>query len=571
MMRHRSTCWNVTEEGERLFRMHKYEKGIDLLKKALEVGTDDFSLLSAIYCQLGNAHIMLKDYENALKYHTYDMLVEKLVGNKGGEAKSCANLGNVFKMKGAYNDALTFTFKQLELSEQLGNMQMKGRACYNVATIFVERGRYLMLESTEQQDPEKEIEARSDFENAIKYYNINLEYALSVNDCYTMGRCYGSLGNVYYCLADYDEAIKYHTLRLDLARQFGVRDCTRRAHANLANCYALKSNMQAAIQHYKSAYRVAYELGNDAEEAQMAYSLANSLYIDKEIPEAISYFFRHLDIARKLNDKPGQMRSYFSLALCFQSLKDLRKSLYFLILSKRFALQLGDTSIISDIDNLLKEILEAGKSSVLLEDCELLVDPSADPLGPQVEHSETFLAFFKKRSLNDKSRAPKEALQEERHEKEEFLDMLQRVQSKRMNDQRADISVLGTCSGKIRQRDTEPDNSSTDGSEVLIDLLLNAQARRMDDQRAPFLPGLNENGQLILRRMNSNPVEELDSNLIDWLMRVQSQRLDEQRSELPEKVREEDVTDIVLRMQAGRLEDQRAHLPASPSSSSSNH
>lgn len=45
----------------------------------------------------------------------------RLLGNKEGEAKSCANLGNIFKMKGAYNDALTFTFKQLDFAEELGD------------------------------------------------------------------------------------------------------------------------------------------------------------------------------------------------------------------------------------------------------------------------------------------------------------------------------------------------------------------------------------------------------------------------------------------------------------------
>lgn len=573
------SCYKLTQEGERLFRMQKYEQGIDLLKKALEVGTDDFSLLSAIYCQLGNAHTMLKDYEQALKFHTYDILVERLLGNKEGEAKSCANLGNIFKMKGAYNDALTFTFKQLDFAEELGDKVLKSRAYYNIATIYVERGRCSKLEAAEEKNDNKNTEATSDFENAAKYFKLNLEMAEKSEDALTMGRCYGSLGNTYYCLGDYDQSIHFHKLRLELSQQYGDRASMRRAHANIANCHALKSNMPLAIQHYKLAYNLATEIGNKTEEAQMAYSLANALYIGKEVQKAITYFQRHLKIARSLEDISGQLRSYYSLALSFNNLCERRKALYFLVLAKRSSLQVNDTSAITDIDNLLNEILEAGQEDVLIDDIELIIDQSADPAPAEIEHRELRLTFFQKRNINDRPvNTPEDPLAEDRYEKEEFFDMLAKLQSKRMNDQRVDASVLNSnVDFRVRQTDTEPDNSSTDGSEVLIDLILNAQERRMDDQRAPFLPGLNPNGQIILRRLNTDPGnEELDDHLVEWLMRVQSQRLDEQRSELPpiktegqeelDKKKEEDVTAIVMRMQAGRLEDQRAHLPNTPAS-----
>uniref|UniRef100_A0A8R1DQF6 Uncharacterized protein n=1 Tax=Caenorhabditis japonica TaxID=281687 RepID=A0A8R1DQF6_CAEJA len=577
------SCYKLTQEGERLFRMQKYEQGISLLRKALEVGTDDFSLLSAIYCQLGNAHTMLKEYEEALKYHTYDILVERLLGNKEGEAKSCANLGNIFKMKGAYNDALTFTYKQLDFAEELGDKMLKSRAYYNIATIYVERGRCNKLEAAEEKNEEKDAEASSDFENAAKYFTLNLEMAEKSEDALTMGRCYGSLGNTYYCLGDYDQSIHFHKLRLELSQQYGDRASMRRAHANIANCHALKANMLLAIQHYKVAYNLASEIGNKSEEAQMAYSLANALYIANEVQTAIVYFQRHLKIARSLEDTSGQLRAYYSLALSFNNLRDRQKALYFLVLAKRISLQVNDTSAILDIDNLLNEILEAGQEDVLIDDIELIIDSSADPAAPKIEHCEHRLTYFQKRNLLDRPvNTPEDPLAEDRYEKEEFFDMLAKLQSNRMNDQRVDVSVLNSNPDfRVRQCDTEPDNSSTDGSEVLIDLLLNAQGRRMEDQRAPFLPGLNENGQIILRRLNTNPEsEELDEHLVEWLMRVQSQRLDEQRSELPpikapgqeeaEKKKEEDVTDIVLRMQAGRLEDQRAHLPSTSSSNAKN-
>lgn len=41
---------------------------------------------------------------------------------------------------------------------------------------------------------------------------MNLEIAEQLDDALTMGRCYGSLGNAYYCLGNYDQSIHFHKL-----------------------------------------------------------------------------------------------------------------------------------------------------------------------------------------------------------------------------------------------------------------------------------------------------------------------------------------------------------------------
>lgn len=48
------------------------------------------------------------------------------------------------------------------------------------------------------------------------------------------------------------------------------------------------------------------------------------------------------------------------------------------------------------------------------------------------------------------------------------------------------------------------------------------------------------------------------------VIRSQSDRIEEQRSELPNTIPAEDVTQIVYSMQKGRIETQRASLNMSP-------
>jgi len=59
--------------------MGECQKGVEYFQMALQVGTDDLLLLSAIYSQLGNACFNIQEYEKALKFHKYDLTINRLL------------------------------------------------------------------------------------------------------------------------------------------------------------------------------------------------------------------------------------------------------------------------------------------------------------------------------------------------------------------------------------------------------------------------------------------------------------------------------------------------------------
>ena len=139
--------------------------------------------------------------------------------------------------------------------------------------------------------------------------------------------------------------------------------------------------------------------------------------------------------------------------------------------------------------------------------------------------------------------------------------------------------------------------SPSRNKEDLLDLIAGMQSRRMDEQRAslPRLPGLNSTNPDILRRLSSqgtnvgtgansgssstidegaNSASTLpDDNFFEMLMRCQGTRLEDQRSALPDSsprrprgptMPDEDFFTLIMRLQSGRLEDQRAEDPQPP-------
>lgn len=72
------SCLELALEGERLCKVGDYKAGVSFFEAAIQVGTEDLQVLSAIYSQLGNAYFHLQDYAKALEFHWHDLTLTRL-------------------------------------------------------------------------------------------------------------------------------------------------------------------------------------------------------------------------------------------------------------------------------------------------------------------------------------------------------------------------------------------------------------------------------------------------------------------------------------------------------------
>lgn len=97
------------------------KSGVAFFQAAIQAGTGDMRILSAIYSQLGNAYFYLGDYEKAMEYHNLDLAMARTMGDKLGEAKSSGNLGNTLKVMGHFDEAMICCKRHLEISREIGD------------------------------------------------------------------------------------------------------------------------------------------------------------------------------------------------------------------------------------------------------------------------------------------------------------------------------------------------------------------------------------------------------------------------------------------------------------------
>lgn len=590
-----SMCLELALEGERLCKAGDCRAGVAFFQAAIQAGTDDLRTLSAIYSQLGNAYFYLGDYSKAMQYHKLDLTLARSMNDKLGEAKSSGNLGNTLKVMGRFDEAAICCDRHLTLARQLGDRLSEGRALYNLGNVFHAKGKHMG-----QRDPgDFSEEVKEALTKAVDFYKQNLKLMRELGDRGAQGRACGNLGNTYYLLGDFEAAIEHHQERLRIAREFGDKAAERRANSNLGNSHIFLGQFEEAAEHYKRTLSLAIELGERAVEAQACYSLGNTYTLLRDYATAIDYHHRHLAIAQELGDRVGEARACWSLGNAHSAIGNHEKALHFAELHYALAKELSDPVgestakiNIADLRKLLglpslneeEDPPSEAHSSTGSENTQVNSATNSRILRVRRQSMEQ-LDLIKitpdgKRSnqVNQEEAAQKPQKMNE----EEFFEMLSRSQSKRMDDQRCSIKMIGKDSQRkpLSQQNINS-NVPKDNRNALLEMIADLQSERMDEQRA-ILPGLKNRGANVISaqaQSNSAP----DDAFLDMLMRCQGSRLEEQRSELPRSnvtmdaengetrargasnigatVPDEDFFSLIMKVQSGRMEDQRASVP----------
>nr|CAD7429326.1 unnamed protein product [Timema monikensis] len=499
----------------------------------------------------------------------------------------------------------------------------EGRALYNLGNIYHAKGKH--IGRTGEQDPgEFPEDVRSCLQQAVQYYEDNLQLMRELNETAAQGRACGNLGNTYYLLGNFKQAIHYHEERLKIAREFGDKAAERRANSNLGNSHIFLGEFESAADHYKRTLVLAQELGDRAVEAQACYSLGNTYTLLRDYSTAIDYHLRHLIIAQQLMDRVGEGRACWSLGNAHAATGNHEKALYFaskhLEISNELGDPMGQATAQMNVSDLRKTLglpyeptsgAEEERPSpgmrrfrVRRQSMEELDLIQLTPDGKQ----QPSLVFAGESASNVpvhnmvNTTGPttgEEAESEHLGDEESFFDLLSRFQSKRMDEQRCSLAVVenkenthllpksnnnnNNATTKTPLNNSTAENNGANTSETsrvqddLLDLIVGMQSKRMDEQRValPHLPGLHP-PEVLQRLSLTDENGAPDDTFLEMLMRCQGSRLEDQRSTLPvdtepevepcppsrgPTVPDEDFFSLIMRLQSGRMEDQRASVP----------
>ncbi|XP_019712340.1 G-protein-signaling modulator 2-like isoform X2 [Hippocampus comes] len=336
------SCLELALEGERLCKLGDYRAGVSFFEAAIQVGTEDLQVLSAIYSQLGNAYFHLHDYAKALEFHRHDLTLTRTIGDLLGEAKASGNLGNTLKVLGRFDEAMVCCQRHLEIARDISDKVGQARALYNFGNVYHAKGKSICWSGAEPGDFPEDVMAA--LRKASEYYEANLVLVQELGDRAAQGRTYGNLGNTHYLLGNFRNAVASHEQRLLIAKEFGDRSAERRAYCNLGNAYIFLGEFEVAAEHYKRTLQLARQLKDRAVEAQACYSLGNTYTLLQDYERAIDYHLKHLIIAQDLNDRIGEGRACWSLGNAHTALGSHDQAMHFAEKHLEICRETGDRS-----------------------------------------------------------------------------------------------------------------------------------------------------------------------------------------------------------------------------------
>ncbi|XP_038020895.2 G-protein-signaling modulator 1 isoform X1 [Anas platyrhynchos] len=505
-----------------------YERNLSLVK---ELG--DRAAQGRAYGNLGNTQYLLGNFTEAIAFHKERLAIAKEFGDKAAERRAYSNLGNAHIFLGRFDISAEYYKKTLQLSRQLKDQAVEAQACYSLGNT------YTLLQ---------------DYERAIEYHLKHLVIAQELGDRVGEGRACWSLGNAYVSLGSHEQALHFARKHLEISQEIGDRSGELTAQVNMAQ---LRSALGlgpgeedvGTAQHYSG-----YE-AQGARPKRLQRNSMDSLDLLKFPSEKDQNGDSH-----HMGDLKISGKEFLSLPARSKKYREHQHA------SERRP----QGSSTSPLD----------ASEVRVQVSQSVVGPSVG-LRAGTDLGERLLRtspswrqdaqenFLEGSSLTKKiNRTPSD--------EECFFDLLSKFQSNRMDDQRCPLEecpseaaeAAATPVPALEERISQSSLMASPQTEEFFDLIASSQSRRLDDQRANVgnLPGLRITHNNLGHLRVEGDAQEPGDEFFNMLMKCQSSRIDDQRCAPPDSIPrgptmpDEDFFSLIQRVQAKRMDEQRVDL-----------
>ncbi|XP_034232151.1 G-protein-signaling modulator 2 isoform X2 [Thrips palmi] len=175
--------------------VHYYEENLKLMREL-----NDTAAQGRACGNLGNTYYLLGDFQQAIRYHEERLKIAREFGDRAAERRANSNLGNSHIFLGEFEAAAEHYKRTLVLAQELGDRAVEAQACYSLGNT------YTLLR---------------DYQTAIEYHLRHLIIAQQLMDRVGEGRACWSLGNAHAAMANHEKALHFATRHLEISKELG--------------------------------------------------------------------------------------------------------------------------------------------------------------------------------------------------------------------------------------------------------------------------------------------------------------------------------------------------------------
>lgn len=225
--------------GASYLQVGELKLAVEYLKRA-ESLTSDKNHLSAIYNLLGQASYRMDDLDLALYYFSRQLVIDRELGNKEGEAGALGGIAVIHQKKGDYDKALDYYQQALSLVKDDEN---KATIYNNMASIYL---------------------SKKDYNKVIEYFQKAIELEERLGNYHGVAQTYLNLGDAYREVKNYELAEKYLTEGLRRVQRVGDKYWEANGYVSLGLLYKDKGDNKLARDYFTRAYNLYKSIGAQA-------------------------------------------------------------------------------------------------------------------------------------------------------------------------------------------------------------------------------------------------------------------------------------------------------------------
>ncbi|XP_037949167.1 G-protein-signaling modulator 2 isoform X2 [Teleopsis dalmanni] len=175
-------------------------KAVDFYQENLKLMRDlgDRGAQGRACGNLGNTYYLLGDFQAAIEHHQERLRIAREFGDKAAERRANSNLGNSHIFLGQFESAADHYKRTLALAIELGEHEVEAQSCYSLGNTYT-----LLRE----------------FATAIDFHHRHLAIAQELGDRVGEARACWSLGNAHSAIGNHEKALQFADAHLQLAKE----------------------------------------------------------------------------------------------------------------------------------------------------------------------------------------------------------------------------------------------------------------------------------------------------------------------------------------------------------------
>ncbi|GAB6022008.1 G-protein-signaling modulator 2 [Chamberlinius hualienensis] len=475
--------------------------------------------------------------EKAVEYYKGNLKLMIELQDLSAQGRACGNLGNTYYLLGNFKEAIVYHEERLKIACSFGDKAAERRAHSNLGNAHIFLG---------------------EFETAAEHYRYTLRLAQELNDRAVEAQACYSLGNTHTLLRDYPTAIEYHLRHLSIAQELMDKIGEARACWSLGNAHSAIGNHEKALTYAHQHLQLSKEIGDKTGQATAQMNLSD---LRKVLGlQHSSDPLTEAEPSNNIESTPSTCKKNKARRTSMENLDLFSLTPEAKANKTKSYTNSGDSEASGEkFENKPLTQSVSLPTSVKMDSVQKIV--SNTPVDDDIFFE--LLCRFQGNRMDDQ-RCSLNTMAENKENQ------------RSISNSTASISSSSGSTSRSSNRDTQSSSStssSNDSSlrvkEELLDLIAGMQSKRLDEQRAS-LPGLNNNPPgppSFLQRLSTDSSLP-DDSFFDMLMRCQGSRLEDQRSSFPSEERkaptvpDEDFFRLIMRVQSGRIEDQRSNIPS---------